>query len=408
MGTVFRGLDTETGSAVAIKRLRPETTLRDPRSVERFRREGEALSRLNHPNIVKLLATAVEDGAHYLVMNLVAGGSLEDLLGSGAGTFTVDRALRVGLSIADALACAHEVGIVHRDVKPSNVLVTGDDGTPQLSDFGVAHLAGAERLSAPDGIVGTLDYVSPETLKGEDLDGRADVWGLGVLMFEILTGIRPFAAAHAAATLQAVLSAPPPDLEAMRPDCPSALVDLVYRMLEKDKAQRIMSARLVSEELSRIIAGGPTFSSPRVTAPDRVQPAEPTVPDLTPSVNVGAALMFSPATPFVGRGEELAELAELFRDAEVRLVTIVGPGGMGKSRLAMEAARMMAERRGVFEDTIPRQPAPACRSSSSPRSTRPISWRPPSRRRWACPSTQAVSRGLSCTLTCVIDTCCLC
>lgn len=349
MGTVYRALDTETGVAVAIKHLRPETTLRDPRSVSRFLREGEALRRLDHPNIVKLLATVEEGEDHYLVMELVSGGSLEDLLRSLSKPFDLERIYSIALSLSDALARAHQLDIVHRDLKPSNVLIAGD-GTPRLSDFGVAYVVGAERISTPDGVLGTLDYVSPEALRGEAVDGRADVWSLGVLLFEMLTGRRPFASTHAAATLQAVLGSRPPDLEALRPDCPISLVDLVYRMLEKDRRQRIVSARRVGAELESVIAGRALDETP---GRDRTRPQLPAVVPAGEDRDDATAPGFSPATPFIGRGNELAELAAVFRDPAVRLVTIVGPGGMGKSRLAIEAARLMAAGRGAFDETVP-------------------------------------------------------
>jgi len=361
MGSVYRAIDAETGGAVAVKRLRRDTVLRDPRTVSRFLREGQTLRRLDHPNIVKLLDSFEDEGDHYLVMELVGGGSLEQQLRSRSEPFELARLLDLALGVSNALGLAHQLNVVHRDLKPSNVLIA-EDGTPRLSDFGVAFVVGAERLSTRDGILGTLDYVSPESLRGEDVDGRADVWSLGVLLFQLLTGRRPFASAHAAATLQAVLGSPPPDLEALRPDCPIALVDLVYRMLEKDRAQRIPNARRVASELQDIIANRAAARPKDGVAggnPAREPGRKPSSGDSSEAERPPAA-GFGPSavTPFIGREHELADLAALFRDPAVRLVTIVGPGGMGKSRLAIEAGRLIATGSGAFEETLTGTAAP--------------------------------------------------
>jgi predicted ATPase len=353
MGIVFRALDVRTEKPVAIKALKPAHMSANPSDIERFLREGAALKALEHPNIVKVLEMFEENAEHYLVMELVEGGSLERVLAASA-PLPLARVLGLALDLSDALSRAHRIGIVHRDLKPANVLLAAD-GTPRLCDFGVAHIAGQARLSAANGIVGTLEYLSPEILSGEVVDARSDVWAFGVLLFEMLAGRRPFAAAHPAATLHAILHAAPPELEALRPDCPTALVDLVYRMLDKSRHERIPSARQVGAELERIVFGMGEAERSQFTARARGALAVArTVAGPHPST-APAPRLPAQTTPFVGREAELAELARLLRDNGVRLVTVLGPGGMGKSRLALEAAQQLAQGTGAFEQTEARE-----------------------------------------------------
>ncbi|MFN8374895.1 MAG: serine/threonine-protein kinase [Anaerolineae bacterium] len=188
MGTVYRGLDTQTGEMVAVKQLQAAAVASEPGVLERFSREGEALRQLNHPNIVKRLAAVEENGGHYLVMEYVAGGDLYSLL-RREGKLPIQRILEIGLDLADALTRAHRLQIVHRDLKPANVLLA-EDGTPRLTDFGVAFIASKERVTGTGVAVGTLDYLSPESLKSDVIDTRTDIWSFGVMLFEMLTGKR--------------------------------------------------------------------------------------------------------------------------------------------------------------------------------------------------------------------------
>jgi serine/threonine protein kinase/predicted ATPase len=344
MGTVFRGVDTQMGEAVAIKLLNAESVLSDRGNLERFAREGEALRRLNHPNIVKVLATVRDGERHYLVMEWVGGGSLEDVLKSGEAPLPVDRVLRIALDLSDALTRSHRLEIIHRDLKPANVLIA-DDGTPRLTDFGVAHVVGEKSVTLPNAIVGTLDYMSPEVLRGESVDVRTDVWAFGVLLFEMLTRVRPFSAGHFAQTLYAIANKAAPDLEALRPDCPAALVDLIYRMLEKHRDQRIPSVRQVGAELENILMGRSSPVLPHApTQPHRAWHGTEREPAASPELP-------TEITPFIGRVEELAKLAWLLVDPDARLITIVAPGGMGKTRFALEASRRILGRMGDFGET---------------------------------------------------------
>src|SRR5579859_1241202 len=342
MGAVYRGRDTQTDNIVAIKQLKPDLLASDPDLVRRFVREGEALRTLNHPNIVKLLSAIEHDGQYYLVMEYVSGGSLEELLRK-TPRLPVSRVLAIALELADALTRAHHLKIIHRDIKPANVLLA-EDGTPRLTDFGVARVG--ETSTTKDGVViGTVAYLCPEALHGEALDARADLWSFGVMLYEMLAGRRPFGGSSTGAVVSAILNQRTPDLEALRPDAPVALVDLIYRMLEKSREQRIPSARLVGAELEGVI---------RYNWPDRPSqalPARSGMSDKPSSETETSLIQEIPSTPasisnnlpaqtapFVGRERELLELAKLLADPGVRLLTILGPGGMGKTRLALEAA----------------------------------------------------------------------
>jgi len=360
MGRVFRGFDEVRQAPVAVKQLMIGSLAGQAAEIERFRREGEALALLNHPGIVKVLDMFQEGGRHYIVMELVEGGTLEAAL-RVAKQLPMDRVIALALDLADALSRAHHLGIVHRDLKPGNVLLASD-GSARLSDFGVAFMTGKERLSASSTLVGTLDYLSPETIRGETVDARSDIWALGVVVFELLAGSLPFTGEHAGAILHAILHASTPDLEALRPACPTELIDLVYRMLEKQRDQRIPSAREVGAELERIQRhlrpGASGEGKPRA-----VRKGALSVPDLEPSERFGETAFAATAaavpadlpaqtTPFLGRERELAELARLFAEPAVRLVTILGPGGMGKSRLAIEAAQRLAQGSEEFAATL--------------------------------------------------------
>jgi predicted ATPase/predicted Ser/Thr protein kinase len=335
MGDVYLGADTQTGAPVAVKALNPGVVARDPDILERFVREGQALRQLNHPNIVKMVAAVEEAGQHYLVIEYVAGGSLQDLL-AAQGSLPSTRVVEIALDLADALTRAHRLDIIHRDLKPANVLLA-EDGTPRLTDFGIAHVAESPRLTETGVLVGTIDYLSPEACQGKTLDERADIWAFGVLLYEMLTGERPFGGETLTAKLTAILTQPVPDLTRACPDVPDALADLVYRMLEKDHQQRIPSVRLVGAELEAILKGR------EIPIPVRLAPAEsrfagesrfatPTPPADAPRHNLPVQ-----PTPFVGREAELTELARLLADPGVRLLTVLGAGGMGKTRLALEA-----------------------------------------------------------------------
>ena len=344
MGIVYRGRDTQTGEPVAIKRLKPEIVAADPTVIERFVREGEALRRLNHPNIVKMLAATEVDGHHYLVMEYVGGRSLRQLL-QEQPQLPLKRALAIGLELADALTRAHHLNIIHRDLKPDNVLLT-EEGLPRLADFGIAHLGDQSRLTEVGTVLGTLAYLSPEACNGEPLDARTDIWSFGVLLYEMLAGRLPFQGEHPGAVLTAILSQPPPDLKQYRADLPASLGDLIDHMLVKDHHQRLASVRLVGAALEALVQGAESPLSQGQPQDDDAPTASPAPSPVDPPT-VAHNLPPQP-TSFVGRAEELAQIRHRLQDPHCRLLTLLGPGGIGKTRLALQTAQtFLAEPAGA-------------------------------------------------------------
>jgi serine/threonine protein kinase/tetratricopeptide (TPR) repeat protein len=250
MGAVFLGRDSATDRPVAIKELRHDVSALDPLIMDRFRREAETLRRLDHPNIVKILDAVEEHDRQFLVMEYVPGGSLDALL--RRARLSVRRVLEIGLDLADALSRVHRLGIVHRDIKPGNVLLAAD-GTPRLTDFGAAFEGSGTRLTETGVVIGTFAYLSPEVCEGKQPDASADLWAFGVMLFEMLAGRRPFEGPTTAALLAAIVRKPAPDVREFRPDIPPALAQLVAGMLEKDRTRRITSARLVGATLETIL-----------------------------------------------------------------------------------------------------------------------------------------------------------
>jgi DNA-binding NarL/FixJ family response regulator/tRNA A-37 threonylcarbamoyl transferase component Bud32 len=258
-GSVYTGVDTLTGQRVAIKALRAELIASMPDLVERFRREGEALRRLNHPNIVKVLATVEEGDQHYLIMEYVSGGSLADLL-LRQPQLPLDRAVSIALELADALTRAHHLEILHRDLKPGNILLA-EDGTPRLTDFGLARLGSYPALTAAGSLLGTFYYLSPEACENQQLDARSDLWSFGVVLFEMLAGRLPFDGDSPMEILWAIKNQSLPDPGWYREGLPAELVDLVRKLLMKDRAARLSSARLAGAQLEAINRTSPLHPS---------------------------------------------------------------------------------------------------------------------------------------------------
>ncbi|MCI0342456.1 MAG: SUMF1/EgtB/PvdO family nonheme iron enzyme [Planctomycetales bacterium] len=254
MATVYRAHDLQLRRDVALKVLAPGAP---PDFRARFLREGRMGARLRHPNIVPVQAGGEAGGFAYLAEELVEGGTLDSHLDEGP--LPPDRAAAILEKVARALAHAHSQGVIHRDVKPGNILLDGD-GEPRLTDFGLARdlrTVGAP-LSASGEIFGTPDYMSPEQASGSPVvDGRTDVWACGVVLYEALTGERPFGGGTAMAVLARVLGAEPPRIRARTPGVPPDLETIALKCLEKDPSRRYPTAVALAEDLARFLKGEP-------------------------------------------------------------------------------------------------------------------------------------------------------
>lgn len=266
MGSVWRAWDERLKRCVALKRILPASS-ENPKLRERFRREAEAVARLNHPAIVHVYDIVETEAADWIVMELVEGQTLQSLLREGP--LEPRHALRLGREIAEGLAAAHAQGFIHRDLKAPNVMVTAT-GHAKILDFGVVKQIQPEAqettLSATGVVIGTSYAMSPEQAMGLPLDARSDLFSLGSLLYEMVTGVAPFRAETAAATLARVCSFRQRPASSVRPEVPQELSDLIDRLLEKDPVDRPASAVEVAEALQQLAmaypsssAGAPTF-----------------------------------------------------------------------------------------------------------------------------------------------------
>ena len=258
MATVWRGEDPLLARLVAVKTLDPHLA-EDEAFRTRFRREAVAAAAVAHPNIVATYDTGEDDGVAYIVMELVEGATLRQAIDLH-GALPPARAADIAAQVADALAAAHARGLVHRDVKPSNVLVQLD-GRVKVTDFGIAKAADqtGDELTRAGSVLGTARYLAPEQLEGQPVDERADVYSLGLVLYEMLTGRAPFGADTEIATAVARLTTTPPRLSDVRPDVAPGLAHVVDRALERNPADRWPNAAQMRDALTPF----------RVAAPDR-------------------------------------------------------------------------------------------------------------------------------------------
>jgi len=277
MSSVYRGHDRLLERTVALKVLHAHFG-DDEEYVERFRREARAVAQLSHPNIVTVIDRGSSDGHQFIVFEFVDGENLKQLL-DRTGPLSVDRVLELGIQIADALAFAHAHDLVHRDVKPQNVLLDGA-GDAKVTDFGIARSLDVERGVTQTGtVLGTSNYLSPEQAAGEQVTPATDIYSLGVVLYELLTGEVPFRGDNLVVVAMKHVTEQPPGLLAQRADIPQRLARAVERALEKDPARRFASMDAFASELRRCREelGGPETErtlirgTPVVAAPQPVR-----------------------------------------------------------------------------------------------------------------------------------------
>jgi len=250
MGVVYRGVDSESGREVALKVLPAQLAL-DPSFYHRFRREILALKQLDHPGIVKILDEGEQDGALWYAMELVKGTTLDNVL--LRNRLHPRKATDIILQCARILEYAHARGVIHRDLKPGNIMLS-DAGTVKLADFGIAKLADATRVTATSSILGTVEYMSPEQSRGRFVDPRSDIYSLGVVYYQAVTGRLPVTGRNATEIVLNLRAKPVEAPNQWVPGLPPRLNELILRMLEKDPARRVPSAKALVRELEVVQA----------------------------------------------------------------------------------------------------------------------------------------------------------
>lgn len=315
IGTIYRARDDRLNRDVAVKLLEGKGLGTEGKS--RLLEEARLAAQLNHPNIVTVYDAGEANGSAFIVMELVEGSTLHE-----QPPETIDEALRYATQLCDALDHAHSHGVIHRDIKPENVIIA-PDGTVKLMDFGLAQSI-ASRMTSEGLIVGTVFYLAPEQAFGSVIDQRTDLYALGVLMYEMVTGQLPFTADEPLAVISQHLHAPVVPPSSLQPGLPSSIEDLILRLLEKDPAGRPGSAAEVAGVIRAHLDAGPKLSD---------------------SIALEARLEHLARGRLVGRKEHLRQLVDLWRGAvagRAPLALISGEPGVGKTRLANEVIVLAA------------------------------------------------------------------
>lgn len=285
MATVYRAYDPRFEREVAIKVL-PREMLHDPQFRTRFEREAKTIALLEHPVIVPVYDFGEEDGQPYFVMRFMTGGSLADRLKQGP--LSIQEAARIFARLAPALDTAHARGIIHRDLKPANILFD-QYNEPYISDFGIAKLTESQVSVTGSGIVGTPAYMSPEQAQGEGIDGRSDIYGLGVILFEMLTGQQPFQGDTPMSVVVKHITDPVPHILDVKPDLPVSVEKIVEKALAKDRTERFSTSRQLSEALQAVERGetpdiGPAPTASRMAMPKTMLAQKPVAEAQKPPV----------------------------------------------------------------------------------------------------------------------------
>lgn len=364
MGEVYLARDEKLNRQVALKVL-PANLTSDKSRLQRFEQEAQAASALNHPNIITIYEIGESSGVHFIATEFVEGETLRQKISDK--NLSAAQALEIAIQIASALTVAHSNNVVHRDIKPENLMIR-PDGIVKLLDFGLAKLTetsakwqavDAEEATRkffrtkPGMVMGTVNYMSPEQAQGLPIDHRTDLWSLGVCLYEMLAGVLPFSGKTVNHTLVAIMEKKPLPLSQRSLQTPAELERIVTKLLAKDRKRRYQTAndllanlRELQKKIESETDQAETRYFPATTAEQFSEEefAQEIADDIPPN-NLSVQL-----SPLVGRRREISEITSLLRRDSIRLVTLTGIGGTGKTRLALEiAAEMLAEfADGVF------------------------------------------------------------
>jgi len=327
MGVVYLAHDTDLERRVALKFLPPHYT-KDADINKRFKREAQAAAKLNHPNIITVHEIGEYEGPAkagrqaFIAMEYVKGVSLREKMGNLLQT---DEAIDIAVQFCEGLAEAHQAGIIHRDIKPENILID-KSGRVKIADFGLARMKGTTRLTKELTTLGTIQYMSPEQAKGDEIDHRSDIWSFGVVLYEMLTGKPPFRGEYEQAVIYSILNEDPDPVEKHRKDIPDFLNNIVTQSLQKSPEKRCQSVSEISESIKK--------QSVKVRSIEKE--AESAKHNLPVQL-----------TSFIGRENEINQVKQFI--SKHRLVTLTGAGGCGKTRLAIEIARSLI---GIYRDGV--------------------------------------------------------
>ena len=361
MGEVVLAEDTRLKRNVAIKLLPPQFT-KDADRVRRFEQEARVASALNHPNILTIHEIGAVEQTHFIVTEYVEGKTLRQQM--TGQPILLETALDWVVQIASALDAAHNAGIVHRDIKPENVMVR-PDGLVKVLDFGLAKLTEMRKSergtrnesdippssflvppsTMPGTVMGTVSYMSPEQARGLDVDARTDIFSLGIMLYELLAGRRPFDGATVSDILAAILMTEPLPLTERLPELPAELERIVNQALKKDREQRYPTVRALQADLKRL-RQELEFAERFKQSQEQV---ESTLTLQLPPSQTARTNLSLPPTPLIGRADELAAAKQFLQQDGIRLLTLTGPGGTGKSRLSLQIAAELSE---VFADGV--------------------------------------------------------